>query len=136
MSKLIPVLMILATSGWTHAVEQATAAGMPGDEAVPLAAAKNPGLAGLWCVEANPKDCLKLTVTGPESVSGSFLENGTVYSEAVGFARGDKLSMAFRRTNSPDLGFVTFILRNATTADSRTFNPDGSQRWRGVYLKR
>jgi hypothetical protein len=44
--------------------------------------------------------------------------------------------MAFRRTNKQDLRFVTFVLRDATSAGSRTFNPDGTQRWRGLYRKR
>jgi hypothetical protein len=95
-----------------------------------------PELAGVWCVEGNASDCLRLTFTGTETVSGIFQDRGSTYAEAAGYARAGKLSMAFRRTNNQDLGFVTFILRDATSADSRTFNPDGTQRWRGVYRKR
>jgi hypothetical protein len=94
------------------------------------------GPAGLWCVESNPNDCLRITVTGAETVTGSFVENGAVYAEATGYFRGSNLAMAFRRTNRVDVGFVTFIFRNATRADARTFNPDGSQRWAGAYVKR
>jgi hypothetical protein len=94
-------------------------------------------VAGKWCVETNPADCLLVTVAtaSPEVVTAVFQENGKTYAEATGFFRDTKLSLAFRRTNSRDLGFVTFQLTDAKRADGRTFNADGSQRWRGVYLR-
>lgn len=94
------------------------------------------GPAGLWCAESNPNDCLRITVTGTETVTGSFIEKGAVYADAVGYFRGSNLTMAFRRNNRADVGFITFIFRSATRADAHTFNPDGSQRWAGVYVKR
>ncbi|MBE0657297.1 MAG: hypothetical protein IH602_06375 [Bryobacteraceae bacterium] len=44
--------------------------------------------------------------------------------------------MAFRRVDIRDIGFMTFITKGLDTADARTFNPDGSQRWRGIYKRK
>ena len=94
-------------------------------------------VAGKWYVEANPADCLLVSVsaTSPETATALFQENGKTYAEASGFFRDSKLSLAFRRTNSRDLGFVTFHLRDARSADARTFNADGSKRWEGTYVR-
>jgi hypothetical protein len=86
-----------------------------------------------WCAQGNPSDCLVLTSGGGEVVTGYFVEGGRKYADAMGYGRGDKISLAFRRLNNSDIGFVTLILRDAKTADGRTFNADGTQRWRGVY---
>lgn len=106
----------------------------------PLAALAQSGgptaMAGEWCAQSNAGDCLIITATTAEGVSGTFLDSGKQYALAVGYARGQRMSMAFKRVNHTDLGYVTFILRDAKTADARTFNPDGTLRWSGVYLKR
>jgi hypothetical protein len=94
-------------------------------------------VAGKWCVEANSADCLLVSVAAatPETATAVFQDNGKTYAEATGFFRDGRLTLAFRRTNSRDLGFVTFQLQDAKRADVRTFNADGSKRWEGVYVR-
>jgi hypothetical protein len=94
-------------------------------------------ISGKWSNKDNPNDSIIISISSndTEFLTAQFIENGKKYAEAIGYFRDGKITFAFRRTNTRDIGFVTFILRNPKTADSRSFNPDGSQRWQGVYLR-
>jgi hypothetical protein len=78
---------------------------------------------------------LTISPNSPEIVSCVFQEGGKTYAEGTGYFRDGKLVLAFRRTNTRDIGFATFQLRDKRTADARTFNPDGTVRWKDVYVK-
>ena len=94
-------------------------------------------IAGKWCVQGNPKDCLVINPSphSPDAVVARFQEGETAYAEGTGYFRDGKLVLAFRRLNARDIGYATFHLRDKKTADGRTFNPDGTLRWKGLYLK-
>lgn len=91
--------------------------------------------AGKWCGQLDSTDCIVITSKAPEVVSAVFYSRGQAYAEAGGYARDGKLVLSFRRISNRDLGFATFVGRDAKTADARTFNPDGTIRWKGVYVK-
>jgi len=92
---------------------------------------------GRWCAQGSGADCLVITVSkaSAEVVTAVFQDGGRTYAEASGYARDGKVAVAFRRTNARDIGYATMHLRDANTADARTFNPDGTQRWKGVYVR-
>ncbi len=90
---------------------------------------------GKWCAQSNANDCITVMLAQktPEVVTAQFTENDQIYADAMGYFRNGWLVLTFRRGNKPDLGFVSFKLRSDGAADAATFNPDGSQRWKGIY---
>lgn len=90
---------------------------------------------GKWCAQSNANDCITVMLSPkiPEVVTAQFTENDQIYADAMGYFRNGWLVLTFRRGNKPDMGFVSFHLRSDGAADAATFNPDGSQRWKGIY---
>jgi len=101
------------------------------------AAASAQSVSGLWCQEAVPAHCILLTQAAKttEIISADLQASGKTYALASGYFQDGRLSLAFRRVDTREIGFMTFITKGADTADARTFNPDGSPRWRGVYRR-
>lgn len=99
----------------------------------PLATAQS--IDGKWCAQSNASDCITVSLAPktPEVVTAQFTENDQIYADAMGYFRNGWLVLTFRRGNKPDMGFVSFRLRSDGAADAATFNPDGTQRWKGVY---
>ena len=93
-------------------------------------------VAGRWCAESNRSDCLVLTATSSQDLfNGIFYDGSNRYALATGYFRDGKMALAFARVNSREIGYATFHFQGADRADARTFNADGTQRWRGVYVR-
>ena len=91
-------------------------------------------LSGTWCNIANAQDCVTIRQSG-ESLQANFAMNGRSTGEGVGWARGNGITVAFRRLDNNDIATWTAELDNAGRLAGRTANPNGVIRWTGAYAR-
>jgi hypothetical protein len=101
-------------------------------------AARSQNISGEWCAEANPNDCVDLSQSpaSADVLSAQLSSSRRVYAHATGYFRGGRTALAFRSLESTELGFLTMLIRDASNADVRTYNADGSLRWQGPYRRK
>lgn len=103
-------------------------------------AGQNLSIAGEWCTDTTPSDCIKITPTSSdgEQFSAELTrgQGGRVYSQGMGYFRRGQAVFAFRRVDIADHGFMVMLVEKANLARGRSFNPDGSARWRGNYVRK
>ena len=91
-------------------------------------------LSGTWCNIANAQDCVTIRQSG-ESLQANLAMNGRATGEGVGWARGNGITVAFRRLDNNDIATWTAELDNAGRLAGRTANPNGVIRWTGAYAR-
>lgn len=97
-------------------------------------------ISGIWCTDTSPSDCIKIVPTSSdgEQFTAELTrgQGGRVYAQGSGYVRGNQAVFAFRRVDIADIGFAALFIASADRAQSRSFNPDGSPRWRGNYIRK
>jgi hypothetical protein len=96
-------------------------------------------ISGQWCTETAPIDCVELTqaVTAGEVISASRQTIATTpYATASGYFHGGVVVLSYLRRMTGEIGYMTLTILNASYADGKIFNADGSIRWAGRFRRK
>jgi hypothetical protein len=91
--------------------------------------------AGMWVAENNRDAVLKIYPKSNQTYLLKF-DSGNYQWEGIGYQFADKIIAVFRYKNVYDQGYVTFTLENYKRLRYVSMNPDGSERVRGIYIKK
>ncbi len=99
--------------------------------------AQSPNISGQWCA-TNSEECVFVLQdpSSAEVLTADLSLRERVYAKAVGHFRGNRTALAFRRLESAELGFLSMLIRDSSSADVRIYNVDGSLRGQGPYRRK